>query len=266
MSVGLVFSGGGTSGAYQIGFWRALRESGLEKKISAVSGSSVGSLNALLFANGDLKLAEDIWSGLRQRDLFKLRGGLDRKGVFCQIGYAGLIDKLKERWPDLQKGMPIYNCVSVLNRPEGGLCGIDLKLREAGRPMYIRLNELAYDAMKNVVLASSAIPYVYPHRHVKGKTCIDGDFSDKTPYRACAASDCGEFMILHLNSREEAKHRRLESDEACDPESGRRLYHLYPSESLGAFMIVTKQLTRKRIRMGYEDGKRFLDSFQAEKA
>ena len=53
MSIGLVFSGGGTCGAYQIGFWRAFRESGMEKNVSAVSGSSVGSLNALLFAGGD---------------------------------------------------------------------------------------------------------------------------------------------------------------------------------------------------------------------
>ena len=259
MSVGLVFSGGGTCGIYQIGFWRALRECGRENMVTAVSGSSVGSLNALLFANGDPDMAEDIWRSLKQKDLFKLRGFLDQKGVFSQIGYACLIDKLKERWPVLQKGMPIYSCLSVLNRPEGGLESIDLKLREAGRPEYILLNGLEYRAMKNVILASSAIPYVYPHRHVKGMTCIDGDFSDKTPYRPLIDAGCDEIMILHLNSREEAKRRRLESGEARDPASGIRLYHLYPSESLGPFMLVTKELTKKRIRMGFEDGKRFLE-------
>ncbi|MBR6256231.1 MAG: patatin-like phospholipase family protein [Lachnospiraceae bacterium] len=261
MSIGLVFSGGGTCGAYQIGFWRALRECGMENNVSAVSGSSVGSLNALLFAGGDLKLAEDIWRSLKQADLFKLRGFLDKKGFFSQIGYACLIDQLKDRWQQLQKGMPIYSCVSVLDRPEGGLENIDLKLREAGRPEYIRLNGLGYNAMKNVLLASSAIPYVYPHRHVKRMTCIDGDFSDKTPYRPLADSGCDEILILHLNTREEAKGRRLESDEDLDPVSGRPLYHLYPSETLGAFMLVTKELTQRRMQMGFEDGKRFLQDF-----
>ncbi len=265
MSIGLVFSGGGTCGAHQIGFWRALRESGMEKNVSAVSGSSVGSLNALLFAGGDPELAESIWGSLKQADLFKLRGFLDRKGVFSQIGYACLIDKLKDRWPELQKGMPIYSCISVLNRPDGGTENIDLKLREAGRPEYIRLNGLGYNAMKNVILASSAIPYVYPHRHVKGLTCIDGDFSDKTPYRPLIDSACDEIMILHLNTVEEAKSRRLESDKDHDPVSGRRLYHLYPSETLGAFMLVTKELTQKRMQMGYEDGIKFLGSGRCNK-
>lgn len=46
--------------------------------------------------------------------------------------------------------------------------------------------------------------YIYPHRHIKGKTCIDGDFSDKTPYRPLADAGCRNIMILHLNTEEEA--------------------------------------------------------------
>ena len=58
---GIVFSGGGTCGAYQIGFWKALRESGLEEYVTGISGSSVGAMNALLFAQGDLEKAEKVW-------------------------------------------------------------------------------------------------------------------------------------------------------------------------------------------------------------
>ena len=39
--VGLVFAGGGGKGAYQIGVWKALREVGLDNKVTAVSESSV---------------------------------------------------------------------------------------------------------------------------------------------------------------------------------------------------------------------------------
>lgn len=261
MSLGLVFSGGGTCGVYQTGFWKALREKGLEERVTAVSGSSVGSLNALLFASKDYDLALKLWMDLRQSNLFLLRGFLDGKGLFTQLGYARLIDQLKDKWPDLKRGMPVYSCVSVLDNAEGGYDKIDLKIREAGCPLYIRLNDLGYDAMKNVLLASSAIPYVYPHRHVKGKTCIDGDFSDKTPYLPLVECGCDEIIILHLNTREEAKRRRLESDEEYDPERGTKLYHLYPSETLGAFMLVMEGLTKKRFKMGYEDGKEFLRNY-----
>ena len=42
--IGLVLAGGGGRGAYHIGVWKALRDTGLENYITAVSGSSVGGL------------------------------------------------------------------------------------------------------------------------------------------------------------------------------------------------------------------------------
>ena len=44
---GLVLNGGGAKGAYQIGAWAALRQLELYDEITAVSGTSVGALNAL---------------------------------------------------------------------------------------------------------------------------------------------------------------------------------------------------------------------------
>jgi predicted acylesterase/phospholipase RssA len=44
------FSGVGGKGPYQVGVWRAMEELGLAKDIFAVSGTSVGALNAALFA------------------------------------------------------------------------------------------------------------------------------------------------------------------------------------------------------------------------
>ena len=55
--IGLAFSGGGGKGPYQIGVWRAMQELGLADSINAVSGTSVGALNAVLFAQKDLKKA-----------------------------------------------------------------------------------------------------------------------------------------------------------------------------------------------------------------
>lgn len=55
----LVLDGGGARGAYQIGAWKALRESGV--KINAVAGTSVGALNGALICMGDLEKAEKVW-------------------------------------------------------------------------------------------------------------------------------------------------------------------------------------------------------------
>ena len=59
--IGLVLSGGGFKGAYQIGVWKALKELGVER-FSAIAGTSVGALNAVLIANDDLESAEEVWA------------------------------------------------------------------------------------------------------------------------------------------------------------------------------------------------------------
>jgi Patatin-like phospholipase len=62
--IGLVLSGGGAKGAYQIGCWRVLRECGITK-FAAVSGSSVGALTAMLVALDKFECADSLWRTLR---------------------------------------------------------------------------------------------------------------------------------------------------------------------------------------------------------
>lgn len=59
--LGLVLSGGGGKGSYEIGVWKYLKEIGLDKKISVISGTSVGGLNAALMGTEDYENAECIW-------------------------------------------------------------------------------------------------------------------------------------------------------------------------------------------------------------
>jgi len=58
---GLVLSGGGAKGAYQVGVWKALEDYGISNQITVISGTSVGALNAALFACSDLGEAEKLW-------------------------------------------------------------------------------------------------------------------------------------------------------------------------------------------------------------
>ncbi len=60
--LGLVLSGGGAKGAYEVGVWQALHEAELAGDITAVSGTSIGAVNAALFASWpDPKGAERLW-------------------------------------------------------------------------------------------------------------------------------------------------------------------------------------------------------------
>lgn len=58
--LGLVLSGGGAKGAYEVGVWQALEAAGLAPRVRAISGTSVGALNAALFATRP-DAAETLW-------------------------------------------------------------------------------------------------------------------------------------------------------------------------------------------------------------
>ena len=68
--LGLAFGGGGGRGSYQLGVWHALIETGLDKRVKAISGTSVGAFNAALFVQVKYDVAVKIWmDGLGEKIL-----------------------------------------------------------------------------------------------------------------------------------------------------------------------------------------------------
>lgn len=72
---GLVFAGGGVRGAYQVGVWKALRK--LKIKITAVTGTSIGAINAALFAQGSFETAYKLWRQVAIDDIIALPQNAD---------------------------------------------------------------------------------------------------------------------------------------------------------------------------------------------
>ena len=79
--IGIVFSGGGGKGSYEIGAWKAIAEAGI--KPDAVSGTSVGALNGDLLLQGDLALAEKMWRNIEAKNVLSLeRPWQSREGEY----------------------------------------------------------------------------------------------------------------------------------------------------------------------------------------
>jgi|GEM_PF-1266720 len=70
-SVGLVLAGGGAKGAYQVGFLKEFLEE--DSEFCGISGTSVGALNAAMYATMSPEEVEKIWSGISQEDLFDIK-------------------------------------------------------------------------------------------------------------------------------------------------------------------------------------------------
>lgn len=84
--IGLVLTGGGGKGAYEIGVWRGLVAKGITN-FAAISGTSIGGLNGYLVARGNLDDAEELWRKLGNASPLKISvlrlvlGLLERIGI-----------------------------------------------------------------------------------------------------------------------------------------------------------------------------------------
>lgn len=207
---GLVLCGGGGRGAYQIGVWQALRERGLDRYIAAVSGASVGALNAALYACGDIQLAENIWTSLKRSDIadpaetagrvinsvLNFLGSESRTitidpdrladgGIFSLDGLVNVI---------AQNG--VNDCVSGCGTPCFACC----HNTDGNYPEYFDLS--AYPAWKitQYLTASCALPAVFPAVEIDGATYRDGGISDNTPVKPLYDIGIRKFIVSYLGS------------------------------------------------------------------
>ena len=77
---GLVLSGGGTKGAYQVGIWKALQE--LQINLKAIAGTSIGALNGALFLQNDFNAVVKMYENIKIDNIMKVEGVNSNKNIF----------------------------------------------------------------------------------------------------------------------------------------------------------------------------------------
>lgn len=235
--IGLVFEGGGGKGAYQIGAWRAIRELGIEKHICMVSGTSVGALNAALFYQGNLGLAEEIWNSISCDDILYEKQNdnyLNGDSFFSQKKLGDIISNA------------IRGCSSNQHCKK---CYVTCKYRDQNRLEYFEWSKY-YDIelKKKILLASSAIPIVFESVEIDGEFYIDGGVNgDNTPVAPLLQENLDTIIVIHLENRSIGK-TNFDGD----------IIEVFPSIDLGGFIGGTLDFDslsiNKRMEIGYIDG------------
>jgi len=190
--IGLALAGGGARGAYQIGAWKAFRETGLDKCISAYSGASVGSLNAALFAMDDYETAHKMWMKLNKNSLFNIEKKIYKrvfkeklkfldKGVFDTKDLEKLIDEAIDF--DKVRKRDVFVATTHLGNEKStffDLLKTNYKhyFRSEKQTNYQKLNDLSDEDIKKTLLASCAIPIVFKPIEIDNKTFYDGGIDE----------------------------------------------------------------------------------------
>lgn len=251
----LTLAGGGAKGAYQLGVWKALREMQLEKNLVAVSGSSVGALNAALISLNEFDNANTIWTSIMPKQFLDINfdtiiGPLDTlvkrtltNGLCSRDGLTSIIDNYLNLKELAAARIPAYVCVS--HYPSECIeC-----LNEKPEPEYISLSEVdAHDA-KQFLLASSAMPYVYPPELIHDKVYRDGGLSDNVPVLPMTSVGADKLIVV-----------KLEPDDKVNTDLYSRfseVVEIVPSREIGDLLDGTLEFTNRnadfRILLGYYD-------------
>ena len=230
---GLILCGGGGRGAYQIGMWQALERLGLRRYITAVSGTSVGALNAALFASVSCARACDIWRSITPRDIadpydaagrvfgtvlgfafsdekkatLESSGGIVKSGLFSREGMIALIENNGIHRSVTSAEFPVFACChnSTLGRPE-----------------YFDMRAFSPETATKILVASSAIPAAFPIQRIGHYSYRDGGISDNAPIKPLYDIGYRSFIVSHLDG--------VHIDRGKFPDA--HFIELFPSESI----------------------------------
>ena len=248
--LGLVLGGGGGRGAYHIGVWKYLIESSIYGKVRAISGNSVGALNACLLAMNDYSIAEKVWKEeikdkiLTSKD-FKDYFKIDKSslfGIFSRSGLIEIIDKYIDLNLISNYHFNIYASCSRYRKPF---------FVEA---QYFKLNGNSNERIKKILLATSALLGVFPTEKIDDNYYIDGCYTDDCPIEPLYSyENCTDIIVVHLDYKKPVKKK-----------DNVNLYEMYPSKNLGNFVSGVLDFSpkgaAKRIEQGYNDAKEFFKS------
>lgn len=255
-SWGLVLGGGGGKGAYQVGAWKAIREYGLDKKITAVAGTSVGALNTALFLQRDWELAREIWGKVDNDSIlvldktkhleylkaFKLMR-IFTDGVFSNQGLLKMI----QTHLDFEKisASPVTAYVTCSKMPKLSIGKI---LKRNLEPTYFRLNGQPPGNIVSILLASSALPFLFDPVTIGGSNYVDGGAADNLPILPLYDLGYRRFIVINLE-----KTQRLPREKFRDADIIEVMPDQTMRKSIAGVLDFSPASIQAHIEEGYAD-------------
>ena len=238
--VGLVLSGGGGKGAYQIGVLRALAEEGQLEHVAAIAGTSIGAVNAVLYAQGDFEKAYKTWDDIDMGVLFDIDPALLAQGKICFS--RDEMNRLMNQYID-------YTALAASRYDI--YCGVAEVTDSGYRPEYMKLNGKSISEIQSILMASTAMPVVYDTVVINGKHYRDGGVADNEPVRPLYDAGLRKFILVNLDFARVFHKEQF---------PGAEFIIIDPSRDLGDIFSGTLNFNKgdKEIKrtIGYKDGKR----------
>ena len=250
---GLVLSGGGTRGAFQIGVWKALKE--LQINIKAISGTSIGALNGAMLLQNDFNSTVELYEKIKIDNIMKIKGVNVEKNIFDLSNIFNLAtDYTKQKGIDntpLREMIRQYVDMDKLYNSEidFGLVTYSVKSKE---PLQKFKNEIPKEKMEDYLLASSCFPIFKP-QIIDGEEYFDGGLYDNVPANMLIEKGYKNIIIADIAGMGFSK-KTVKKDVYVKVIS--------PSEDLGGTFEFNHEKIINNMKLGYLDTMRSFNKLQ----
>ncbi|MDO4371041.1 MAG: patatin-like phospholipase family protein [Clostridia bacterium] len=255
MKRAIVYSGGGSRGAYECGAWQAIDELGI--RLDGAYGTSIGAINAALTAQGDLDQAVRLWDTITLKQVL---GAVDEE----DFSVDHMISRKRDIVPFLLENaknfrMDVGPLMELLHnnidegkiRASGKALGMMLTRVPSLTGRDVRLADIPQGRLAEYVLASASCFPVFPMCVIDDERYIDGGYSDNMPIGMALADGAEEIIAVDIHPQ------------PTHPEFTRMpfLKLIHPLHELGNFLDFNPARLRRSRMMGYYDAMKAYDRF-----
>lgn len=259
---GLALEGGGANGAFHMGAIKALLECGYE--FGGVTGTSIGALNAAVFAQGDFEVGYKMWEDIDATWLFNIEEDAYKKMRNKQID-ADTLMKIFTRVKKVfnNKGVDTSKIraliESVVDEDKLRSSNIDFGLVTVSltdlKPLEIYKEDIPKGKIVDYLMASSSFPG-FKVEPLDDKVYLDGGFYDNCPINLIASKgykDVVAIRTLAIGRVQQVKHPDV------------KVINIVPSEDLGMMMNFDNDIIKRNLKMGYFDALRAIKDLKGRK-
>lgn len=242
--IGLVLSGGGIRGSYQIGAFYALKKSGI--KFNVIVGTSIGSFNAAMLAAHEERKLLKFWQHINVNNFLELDPILkDKKGSLEKLTATikTITSKLQNKGFNINPlRVELSNLLDEkkLRRSNINFGLVTLK-GDNTKPVKVFLKDMAPNKVIDYILASCYLPIFKQEKLIDDNYYLDGGFSSNCPIEMLDNFNCDEIYAINLNAIGVVKHSKA------------KVTWIKPSIDLGSILATDPVLINNNIRLGYND-------------
>lgn len=189
--------------------------------------------------------------------VFWLIRQMAKRGVFTREGLIQIV-RQNQILPKVRNSMiPCYvTCYNIMSRSAE----------------YFQLQQYTEEQMLELLLASSALPFIFPPVDIGGTKYWDGGLKDNVPIRPLYDLGYRKLLVVHLDQQDNNVFYDtvpVFQKQMCTPANRNRgrycdavLVHFYPQKSLSGFcgtLDFNPRTIRRKVEQGYNETKKRLE-------